>query len=148
MSVKNHPVCMHGFVSKDELLDAIDLLNSKFLQCQRAGVDPVELQIAINEYHLSHADYPFIIVPGMEEYSNIVHCRKCGNLFDSYNHDSGIGTRFCYDPYVICSSCNDEFWHKWYSLPACKKVCGKWVRSKAHDVLIKEYFKQRHFGMD
>jgi len=43
--------------------------------------------------------------------------------------------------------CNNEFWDKWYSLPKCKKIKGKWVRAPAHIELIQEYYKESYFDM-
>lgn len=75
----------------------------------------------------------------------IVPCKKCGELFNSFDHDSYDGDTDCTDPYQICMSCNDEFWVKWYQLPKCKLIDSVWYYTYAHFLLIKEYHKENYF---
>jgi hypothetical protein len=72
-------------------------------------------------------------------------CKKCGELFDAFNHDTYDGDEGCYEPYIICEKCNDEFWNKWYQLPKVKKLDGIWQLTEEHDILIKEYQKESDF---
>lgn len=81
----------------------------------------------------------------MFENKYLIPCKKCGKIFDSFDHDSYDGAEDCTNPYKICEDCNDEFWDKWYKLPKCKKVNGKFIRTDAHNSLIKEYFKEDYF---
>jgi len=73
------------------------------------------------------------------------NCKKCGQLFDSYDHDSYDGDHGCTDPYEICCDCNDEFWSKFYKLPVCERVRGWPVLTSDHLKLIDEYHKAGYF---
>lgn len=73
------------------------------------------------------------------------NCKKCGQLFDSYDHDSYDGDKSCTDPYEICRDCNDEFWSKFHKLPVYERDRGKPVLTLAHLKLIDEYHKASYF---
>lgn len=64
-------------------------------------------------------------------------CEKCGRLVKAGEYGSQV--------YFPCRQCNDEFWEKWYQLPKVKKVGDDWIRTEAHDALIKEYHKEDYF---
>ena len=72
-------------------------------------------------------------------------CKKCGKIFDAFNIETYDGDEGCTDPYIICRDCNDEFWGKWYNLPKVQYADGKFMRTEAHDALIKGYFKETYF---
>lgn len=73
------------------------------------------------------------------------YCKKCGQLFDSYDHDSYDGDNSCTEPYEICRDCNDEFWSKFRKLPKVEWVKGKSVLTLEHFKLIDEYHKASYF---
>lgn len=75
------------------------------------------------------------------------NCIKCGELFDSFNHDTYDGIDGCYEPYVICEKCNNEFWEKWYKLPKVQKIGNKFLKTESHTDLIKEYHKEGYFRL-
>lgn len=83
---------------------------------------------------------PQMLLPG--------HCKKCGVLFDTFDHDSYDGENGCTEPYEICRDCNDEFWSRFHKLPKVQRVNGKYVHTSDHLKLIDEYYKQRYFKID
>lgn len=64
MTIKGQPKCMHKLIARDELYDAIDLLNRKISQCKESGITADDLQLTISDYLKFHRDYPSITVSG------------------------------------------------------------------------------------
>jgi hypothetical protein len=73
------------------------------------------------------------------------NCKKCGVLFDTFDHAYYDGDEGCTCPYEICRSCNDVFWNKYYALPKVQMVNGKPVFTLEHFKLIEEYHKVNFF---
>lgn len=66
-------------------------------------------------------------------------CGHCGRLVKAGEYGGFVS-------FPICPKCNRQFWAKWYQLPKCKKVENGWIRTEAHDALIKEYHKEEYFN--
>lgn len=50
-----YPKKFQPIVAVDELLDAIDSLSTKLIQCRRAGITTEEMQTVIDDYLLNHS---------------------------------------------------------------------------------------------